>query len=98
MILSASTKFLLFRQMAYVAGVNHERRLYRQSTDFADRLLERADRIRIGRLVETDMAVADLKESERGGRCHRLAGKPERFRDAAFDRPEDAGSSPDCIP
>ena len=52
------------RQMADVAGMDHEGRLVRQRIDLGDGLFERAERIRIGRLVEADMAVADLQEGE----------------------------------
>jgi hypothetical protein len=82
--------------MAYVTGVDHERRFCRQSADLVDRLLERAYHIRIGRLVEADMAVANLHEGKPPSFLpERLPDKAERFWDAAFDRPEDAGSSPD---
>jgi hypothetical protein len=42
--------------------MDHERRLGRQRIDATHRLLEGAERIGVGRLVEADMAVADLQE------------------------------------
>src|SRR5262249_8266208 len=59
-----------------------------------DRLLERAERVRVGGLVEAHMAVADLQEGEAGGLRHGLADKAERGRHAARHRPQDAGSGP----
>jgi hypothetical protein len=60
-----------------------------------DRFLERADRVRIGRLVEADMAVADLQEGQpfRFGRLCR-ADKAQRARHAARNGPEHAGAGP----
>ena len=51
-------------EMRDVAGMNDEGRLHRQRVDLVDRFLERADGIRIGGLVEADMAVADLQECQ----------------------------------
>ena len=61
-----------------------------------DRLLERALGIRIGGLVEADMAVADLQEGEAvAASCGlRLSDQAERARHAAGDRPEHAGAGP----
>ena len=75
------------RQMADVAGVNHERRLYRHRLDPVDRLLQRAARVRIGRLVEADMAVADLQEGEAGG----------LGRQRGFDQPSERGTPPEMV-
>jgi hypothetical protein len=50
--------------MAYVAGVDHERGLCGQCTNCADRLLECAAHVRIGWLVEADMAVNVLQEGK----------------------------------
>ena len=54
-------------EMRDVAGMNDERWLHRQGLDFVDRFLERAEGVGIGRLVETDMAVADLQERQPTG-------------------------------
>src|SRR5436305_14552945 len=81
--------------MSDIAGVDHEGRFYRHRLDFADRLLERADRVGIGRLVEADMAVADLQEAQPGrlGGLRR-ADKAERARYPARNGPEHAGAGP----
>ena len=47
-------------EMGDIAGMNDEGWLHAQSLDLVDRFLERAERVGIGRLVEPDMAVADL--------------------------------------
>jgi hypothetical protein len=74
--------------MAYVAGVDHERGLCGQCTNCADRLLECAAHVRIGWLVEADMAVNVLQEGKPTDVLReRLANEAERFWDAAFDRP-----------
>jgi hypothetical protein len=82
-------------EMRDVAGMDHERRLYRQHPDLVDALVERAERIRIGGQVETHMAVADLQEGEPPDALRLgLADQADRLRHAARDRPEDAGSGP----
>jgi hypothetical protein len=48
--------------MGDIAGVNDEGRLDRERTDLVQRFLERAEGVRVRRLVEADMAVADLQE------------------------------------
>ena len=61
----------------------------------ADRLFERAERIGIGRLVEADMAVADLQEREAVRFLRRgLADDAERVRHAAGNGPQHAGADP----
>ena len=85
MMRSASSNSGGFRQMCDVAGVDHEGRLPRQRFDLADRLLERGDRVRVGGLVEADMAVADLQEGEAGGHFRRLRRSM---------RPRDRGTPP----
>ena len=71
-------------QMGDIAGVNHEGRLDRHGLDLGDALFEGAQRVGVGRLVEADMAVADLQEGHAGrfGR-HRRAHKPQRAGDTA---------------
>jgi hypothetical protein len=76
------------RQMGDVAGVDHEGRLHRHRLDLVDRLLERAERVRIGRLVEADMAVADLQEGQAGGLASRLR---------LADRPSERGTPPEMV-
>src|SRR6266851_5710636 len=55
------------RQMRDVAGMDHEGRLLRHRVDLVDGFFQRAKRVRIGRLVEADMAVADLQEAHARG-------------------------------
>ena len=64
-------ELLGLRQMRDVAGVDHEGRLRRELADLADRFLQGAEGVGVGRLVEADMAVADLQEGE-AGRLGRL--------------------------
>ena len=56
-------EFVRLGEMGDVAGMDHKGRLHRQRLDLADGFLERAERVGIGRLVEADMAVADLQET-----------------------------------
>jgi hypothetical protein len=51
-------------KMGDVAGMNHEGRLGRHRLHLGDGLAQRAECIRVGRLAEADMAVADLQEGE----------------------------------
>src|ERR1700722_8126934 len=75
--------------------MDHEAGLLRQRDDAADRFLERAERIRIGRLVEADMAVADLQAGEALGLLRRrLAHDAQRRRHAAGNGPQLAGADP----
>ena len=52
------------RKMADVAGMNHKGGLFRHSPDLGDGLFEGAERVRIGRQMEADMAIADLQKGE----------------------------------
>ena len=83
------------RQMADVAGMKHERRLCRHGVDLADRLFQRAARIGIGRLVETDMAIGDLQE---GQSAHFFRRRPFNqaggARHPGGDRPQNPGADP----
>ena len=89
-------KFRRFRQMRDVTGMDQEGWLCRQSANLADRLFERAGCVRIGWLIEADMAVADLEEGKASRVLReRLADETKRFRNAATNRPKDAGAGPD---
>src|SRR5262245_13124443 len=88
-------KFGWLGQMGDIAGVNDEGWLDRKRSDLVQRFVERADSVRVRRLVESEMAVADLKEGQPtrfGGPC--LADNAHRARDAAGDGPQNAGASP----
>jgi hypothetical protein len=52
-----------------VAGVDHEGGTGLHVLGLGDRLVQRPESVRIGRLVEADMAVADLQEGEARGVC-----------------------------
>src|SRR5215831_19882719 len=71
-------------EMGDIAGMNDERWLHAKRPDLADRFLERAEGVGIGRLVEPDMTVADLQEGQpaRFG-SRRLADNAHRARDTA---------------
>src|ERR1700712_2022147 len=81
--------------MGDVAGVNHERRFYGHRLDLVNGFLERTDCVRISRLVEADMAVADLQECQAGrfGRLRR-ADQSERAGHPTRNGPEHAGACP----
>src|SRR5579862_5290963 len=53
-----------FREMSEVAGMQNERRGRRQCIHFGNRFTQGGGHVRIGRLIETDMAIADLNEAE----------------------------------
>src|SRR5215813_6497768 len=82
-------------EMGDIAGMNGEGWLHAERLDLADRFLERAEGVGIGRLVEPDVAVADLQEGQpaRFG-SSRLADNAHRARDPAGDGPQDAGTGP----
>src|SRR4029077_13796868 len=83
------------REMRDIAGVNDERRLGRHCLHLTDRLAQRAQRIRIGRLVEADVAVAHLQEGESGRLCgRRLTDQAHGVRNTPADGPKYAGSRP----
>src|SRR6516162_5322378 len=81
-------KFFFLREVADVAGVDHKRRLLRQGINFLDRLFQGAERVGIGRLVEADMAIADLQERKTLRiRGLRFAHNPERVGHTAGNGP-----------
>src|SRR4029077_12668846 len=59
-------EFVRLGQMGDIARVDHEGRacLHYQLLDLANGFAQRAERVRVGRFVEADMAVADLQEGE----------------------------------
>src|SRR3954467_11651860 len=74
-------ELLLLREMADVAGVDHKGRLGGHGLDLGYCLPQRRKRIRVGRLIETDVTVADLQEREgvaRQGAGRLGAGEADR--------------------
>jgi len=59
-------EFVGLGEMGDIARMDHEgrARLHCQFLDLADGFAQRAERVRVGRFVEADMAVADLQEGE----------------------------------
>jgi len=84
-----------FGQMGDVPGMNNEGRLDLHGLHDADRLAQRAQCVGIGRLIESDMAVAHLqkREARRLGR-QSLADQSDRVRHAAADGPQHPGARP----
>src|ERR1700676_3301270 len=83
-------------EMCNVAGVNDEGRLHRHSLHLGDGLTQRAQRIRIGRFVEADVAVAHLQEGESGAlRGSGFTDQSHGMRNATTDGPKYPGSRPD---
>ncbi len=87
-------ELLRFRMMREVAGVNEKLRLLGQRVDLVDGGLQRAGNVRIGRLVEADVAVADLDKREVVFRWFRVGSQQFRGGHASGDRPDDTGSGP----
>src|SRR5439155_22228788 len=81
-----------------VARVEHEGRSSGQRIDFRDRLTQGCSDIFVRFLVEADVAVADLDETQiRPGSEGSRVGNPAeslRLEDAAGHGPEDTGASP----
>jgi hypothetical protein len=75
--------------------MDHEGRLLRQGVNFLNRLFQRAERVGVGGLVKTDMAVADLQEGKTTAvRGLRFAHNSERVRHAAGNGPQHARATP----
>ena len=84
--LSGVVELFGLRQMGDVARMKHERRLVGKRFDLGDRLLQRAQRVRIGGLVEANVTVGNLQEGEPALRSLRRSHQAG-FRNAARDRP-----------
>src|SRR5262249_11905448 len=81
--------------MRDVAGVNHERWLLGQRPYPPDRFFQRSLGIRVGRLIKTHMAVADLQEGEALALLRqRLIDGAELRRHSTSDGPQYAGPRP----
>jgi hypothetical protein len=84
--------------MSEVAGVEHEGWGCGQSVDFCHRHLQGRDDIRIRRLVESDMAVADLDKTQltlQGiGVVTVQVAEREGFQYPAFEYTKGSGTSP----
>ncbi len=92
--LGGIVELLGLRQMRDVARVNEEGGLRGQRRHLADRLFERRQRVRIGGLVETDVAVGNLQEGEPS--VGRMRGPEQgRSRHAAGNSPQHAGARPE---
>src|SRR5258705_12160517 len=90
-------EFLGLRQVSYVARMNNEGGLLRQSTYFGDGFFQRSERVWVWRLFEADVAVGDLQEGESTRcLCHCLRD-PEHRRpwDASYHRPQHSSARPD---
>ena len=77
--------------------MDQERRLHRQCLYLCDRLAERRGRVRVRRLVKSEMRIADLHEGEfafRGFGGTGVAYQPNGARYAAAYRPDNAGPRP----
>src|SRR6185503_8729405 len=92
-------EFVIARELRHVAGVNDEIGPLRQRLHLFDRFAEGGARVGVRRLVEADVAFADLGESE-GRRSGPLQwrGKrglePDRASNSAVERKQRAGSGP----
>src|ERR1700722_786287 len=80
--------------MREVAGVNEKLRLLWERVDFVDRGLHRASNVGVSRLVEADMAVADLNKREVVFRCFRGGSQQLRGWHASGNCPDYACSGP----
>src|SRR6266702_684192 len=91
-------EFLGFSEMGEVAGVEHEGRSFGQGVNFRHRLPQGGGDVFVRFLVETNMAVADLDETQvrPGGHRSRVGTRTERLgpENAAGHGPEDASAGP----
>ena len=92
-------ELVIARELRDVAGVDDEVRLLRQRLDLGDSLPKSRAGIGIGRLVEADMAVAQLDEGERRGGCAmerrgKRRIKADRAADPAVEREQSARPGP----
>ena len=86
-------EFVGLRRVADVAGMDDEGGLAGHRRDLVDRRVERCARVRIGGLLEADVAVGNLDEGKAALRRFRRADQARR-RHAAGDRPDHAGPGP----
>jgi len=89
-----SVVFARLRRVTQVACMNNEVGLLRQCVDFVYGRLQRAHDVRVSRLVETHVSVADLDEVEFSLSGLRLLAESPRTQDAAANRPDNACSGP----
>src|ERR1700693_6504842 len=80
--------------MREVAVVNEKLRLLCKPFDLVDRGLHRAGNVGVSRLVEADMAVADLNKREVIFRCFCVGSQQLRGGHASGNCPDYAGSGP----
>src|SRR5262249_36447851 len=62
--LIGGVELLVFGKVRHVAGMDHEGWLHWKRLYLGNCFSERSSRIRIGRLVEPDVAIANLNKSE----------------------------------
>jgi len=86
----------VLRQVADIAGVDHQRGSARLGAHQPDRLAQRARRIGVRSVAEADMAIADLHEAKRAGVGSGRLGAAEQAgaRHAAADGPEHPRTGP----
>src|SRR5208282_1376875 len=85
------------RELTQIASVNDEIRCVEHRVDLVDRGLQGSGDVRIGWLVETDVTVADLHESEVrafAGLSPIVFGECARDRNAAAHGPDQACTRP----
>src|SRR5271165_1215459 len=83
--------------MADIAGMQHEFRGPRQSINLVHRRLQGRRHIRVGRLVETHVTVADLNKAEVSAMAGVSIGVPGeclRNRNAAAHGPDQSSAGP----
>src|SRR6266404_4864217 len=90
-------EFTRLRELTQIAGMNDEIRFVGHRVDFIDRCLQSSGDVRVSRLVETDVTVADLDKAE----VPTFAGIPAvafgecpRYRDATAHGPDQPGPRP----
>ena len=90
-------EFTRLRELTQITGVNDEIRFVGHGIDLVDRRLQSSGDVRIGRLVKTDVTVADLHKAEVPAFAGIFAialGECPRHRDAAAHGPDQACARP----
>src|SRR6202790_5281784 len=92
-------EFTRLRELTQIAGVNDEIWVMGHRVDLVDGRLQSSGDVRVGRLVETDVTVADLDKAKVGAfafaRILAVAfGECPRYRDATAHGPDQPGLRP----